>query len=147
MLALPAALLLLVLAYRWVIRSDVAFEEASAAAAEKGGGRCGGRCVAGDASGPDRGPRPSRWRSSGPVEVALLWKNLIMMSRYASMLTLLRVLPAIVVIGVILALAGGSSGFAVGGGDGRALDRPASPSCSARRWSPATCVVTSRTWP
>ena len=82
--ALPAALLLLVLAYRWVIRSDVAFEEASAAAAEAVAARRGYRPVAGDAR---FGPRPAPFALglSGPVETALLWKNLILMSRYASL--------------------------------------------------------------
>ena len=105
-----------------MIRSDIAFEEASAAAAEKG--------AAGAATGASPAtpavrtrPVPFALASSGPVEVALLWKNLIMMSRYASMLTLMRVLPGVVGIGVILALAGRSSGFAVGAAIGRALDR------------------------
>ena len=112
-LALPAALLLLVLAYRWVIRSDVAFEEASAAAAEK----VATRSAAGASPvTPTVRPRPAPFAlaSTGPVEVALLWKNLIMMSRYASMVTLLRLLPAVVVLGVIMAQASGSSGFALG---------------------------------
>ncbi len=112
-LALPAVALLLVLAYRWVLRSDVAFEEASAAAAEK----ATARSVAGrPAPALTVRPRPAPFalRPSGPVEIALLWKNLILMSRYASLMTLVRVIPAVIVIGVVLATATENSGLALG---------------------------------
>ena len=98
--ALPAALLLLGANFLWVIRSDVAFEEASAAAAEK---------IAQFKAGARPAPsRPRRLRSpftllpTGRPEVAFLWKNLIVVGRYASLRTFARVLPAVIVTGFVM---------------------------------------------
>jgi hypothetical protein len=44
-------------------------------------------------------PRRSPWRH-GPPETAILWKNLILVGRYLSLRTLLRLLPLIVVFGL-----------------------------------------------
>ena len=37
----------------------------------------------------------------GPPETAILWKNLILVGRYVSLRTLLRLLPLVVVLGVV----------------------------------------------
>ncbi len=78
--ALAPALLLLLLHYAWVIRSNVAFEEASVEAsrklAEKAAAIRAGNWQA--ASRKAKGKRPPfSLRSTGPPAVALLWKNLI----------------------------------------------------------------------
>jgi len=80
LLALPAALGLLALHYIWVVRSDVAFEEASLEASRKLAER-----VAAIRSGNWQAARknqkavrsPFQLRASGTPAVALIWKNLI----------------------------------------------------------------------
>ncbi len=103
---------LLLLHYIWVIRSDAAFEEASAELAQKraarrarvrSASRRGGRLV-GQA-------RPFPWRLApeGRPETAILWKNLVSMS---------RVVPvrALVALGAfLLAVLGWTIGFAEAG--------------------------------
>jgi ABC-2 type transport system permease protein len=78
--ALGPALLLLVLHYAWVIRADVAFEEASAEAskklAEKIAAVRAGNWQASRAK-VKRKRAPFTLRPTGPPAVALLWKNLI----------------------------------------------------------------------
>jgi ABC-2 type transport system permease protein len=78
--ALGPALLLLLLHYGWVVRSNVAFEEASVEAsrklAEKVAAVRAGNWHA--AENPPRRKRPPfRLRPTGPAAVALVWKNLI----------------------------------------------------------------------
>ncbi len=86
--ALGPGLLLLGLNYAWVMRSDASFEEASAAYAEA-------RALQ-PASGrpaPSIGQRrsaPFRLAATGRPELAIVWKNLILLGRYASVRTLLR---------------------------------------------------------
>jgi hypothetical protein len=98
-LALPAASIVLALSYRWVLQSDVAFEEAAALAAE----RTLERREAQPAGPPaHRRLAPYTLSPSGPPEQALLWKNLISVSRYASGRTLRRVMPPVLVLGTLL---------------------------------------------
>jgi ABC-2 type transport system permease protein len=107
---LPPVLVLLAGNYVWVMRSDAAFEEASADHAEqRAQTRSAPRPVA-------RGTvsAPFRLAPDGPPEAAILWKNLILLGRYVSMRTLLRVLPLLVVLMLIarnLAGAGGIVAF------------------------------------
>jgi hypothetical protein len=100
--ALPAALGLLVLNYAWVLRSDARFEEASAEHAEK---RAAARTAP---RAPVRGASatPFTLAADGPAETAILWKNLILVGRYVSLRTALRLLPLIVVFGLIARDAG-----------------------------------------
>jgi hypothetical protein len=86
--ALGPGLLLLALNYVWVMRSDAAFEEASAAYAEA------------RALEPANGRRPVtigqrraapfRLATTGRPELAIVWKNLILLGRYATVRTLVR---------------------------------------------------------
>ena len=97
--ALPWALGILALNYVWVVRSDARFEEASAELAERTA-RIG------------RGQRlstpkvkltrvPFKLSLEGPAETAILWKNLILVGRYLSIRTLLRLLPLFVLISIL----------------------------------------------
>jgi hypothetical protein len=80
LLALGPALLVLAAHYVWVIRSEVAFEEASIDLARKRAERAGA-LRAGGWRGLRRPPRrrrePFRLQPLGPAPVAFLWKNLI----------------------------------------------------------------------
>ena len=107
--ALPAALALLVLNYVWVLRSDAAFEEASAARAEQQAGlRTAPRAAVKGAA-----ATPFTLAPDGPPETAILWKNLILMGRYLSLRTALRLLPLVIVLGVLARnhAAGGVAAF------------------------------------
>lgn len=77
--ALPLGLLVLAVHYLWVVRSDVAFEEASLDAsrrfAERTVARQAGRGLA--ARPPKRRRAPFPLSPTGPPAVALLWKNLL----------------------------------------------------------------------
>jgi len=101
--ALPAALALLALNYAWVLGSDASFEEASAEHAEKRATeRAAPRAVVrGTAS------TPFTLAAEGPPETAILWKNLILVGRYVSLRTLLRLAPIIIVFGLIAGSQGG----------------------------------------
>jgi hypothetical protein len=106
---LPAALAILLLNYAWVVRSDAAFEEASAELAEK---------VARIRKGPrPTAPRPTAMATpftlalQGRPETAILWKNLILVSRYVSLKTLWRWLPLLVILAVLLARGGADGGI------------------------------------
>jgi hypothetical protein len=100
--ALPVPLAFLVLNFAWAVRTDAAFEEASAALAEKVASvRRGAQPVVGTVR---KRPAPFPLASTGPAEIALLWKNLIMMGRYATLARAMTFLPAIVIPGVLLAL-------------------------------------------
>ena len=95
--ALPAALALLALNYLWVMRSDAAFEEASAEQSEQ---------VVRGRMAPRRArvtavSTPFSLASRGRVETAILWKNLIMLGRYASLRTLWRLVPMVVALAVV----------------------------------------------
>ncbi len=95
--ALMPVLVIIALNYMWVLRSDAAFEEAAAAHAEK---------RAADRHAPKpvvRGSTatPFRLAIEGPPETAVLWKNLILLGRYVSVRTLLRLLPLVIAFGII----------------------------------------------
>jgi hypothetical protein len=74
------ALLLLLLHYVWVVRSNVAFEEASVQASQKLAEKLA-LVRSGNWQAANRKPRskrpPFKLRPTGPPAVALLWKNLI----------------------------------------------------------------------
>ena len=95
--ALPAALALLALNYVWVLQSDAAFEEASAEHAEQQASRRYAPRAA--VRGP--GATPFTLAPDGPPETAILWKNLILVGRYLSLRTVVRLLPLIIVFAVI----------------------------------------------
>lgn len=107
--ALPFALALLALNFLWVLRSDAAFEEASAELAEKIARVRRGAPLVGTVR---RRPAPFALSTSGPAEVALLWKNLIMLGRYSTMKRALMFLPTVVIIGVMFSFNARHSGFA-----------------------------------
>jgi len=94
---------LLALNYAWFLRSDAAFEDASAEHAEtRATARWAPRAVVrGTAS------TPFTLAAEGPPETAILWKNLILVGRYVSLRTLLRLLPVIVIFGMIAQGQGG----------------------------------------
>jgi hypothetical protein len=100
--ALPWALLILVINYLWIIRADAAFEEASAARAEKVAATLAairaGRRVAAPGRKPKSLKQPFELAATGRPETAILWKNLIMVGRFLSMRTLLRLLPLLVLV-------------------------------------------------
>ena len=67
-----------------------------------GGARraAGARSARADARGARRGVRrPFRLAPEGPAESAILWKNLILLGRYASLRTLVGFLPVLIVFG------------------------------------------------
>jgi len=101
---LVPALAILVLTYLWVIRSDVAFEEASLAKAKKIAS-----LLAAAKSGIARSPARSaakvraplfRLAPAGLAHTPIFWKNLISIGR----IDMLRVMPAIVVVGISIAV-------------------------------------------
>jgi hypothetical protein len=96
--ALPPALALLAVNYVWVLRSDAAFEEASAERAERQASlRPAARAAVKGAA-----ATPFTLAPDGPPETAILWKNLILVGRYLSLRTGLRLLPLVVVLGLVV---------------------------------------------
>ncbi|MEO7133785.1 MAG: putative ABC exporter domain-containing protein [Vicinamibacterales bacterium] len=110
--ALPGALMVLGINYLWVLRADTAFEESAALIAEKQSHGTPTRTrprVRGTAA------TPFTLAPTGRLETAIVWKNLIMVGRYASLRTLLRLAPLVVAVGLIFSFAGGRremAGFA-----------------------------------
>jgi ABC-2 type transport system permease protein len=105
---LPAVVGLIVLNYLWVLRSDAAFEEASAEHAERGAaGNTAARPQPTSAGRP-----PFVLGATGLPETAILWKNLIQIGRYASARTLMRVIPLVIVLALVGRNAGAQSGAA-----------------------------------
>ena len=101
--ALPGALIVLIINYVWVLRADTAFEESAALIAEKGLSEHPARAqprVRGTAA------TPFSLAPTGRLETAIVWKNLIMVGRYASLRTLLRLAPVVVALGVMISFAG-----------------------------------------
>ncbi len=119
LLALLPALLLLALHYIWVVRSNVAFEEASLDAsrklAEKIAAVRAGNWGAANRKGKAK-RSPFKLADTGPAPVALLWKNLIS----AGQAFTLRFWIVLVAIGVSIAVgvgntpAGEGAGFVLG---------------------------------
>jgi len=114
---LAPALALLGLAYAWVIRSDVRFEEASVARARKVAARLE-RAGSGGRTPVFRSRRlrqvPFPLRASGPAYTAIVWKNLISVGRW----DLRRLLPAAVAITLVLSVLGARQGAALAAGLG-----------------------------
>jgi len=110
---LGPALLLLLLHYWWVVRSNVAFEEASVEASRK----LAEKVVAvraGNWQAAQKQPRrkrpPFKLRPSGPPAVALLWKNLIS----AGQAFTLRVWLSLAVFAVFASVGFGQASGSVG---------------------------------
>jgi hypothetical protein len=107
--ALPGAMAVLIVNYLWVLGTDTAFEESAALIAEKRVGDTRARVqprVRGAA------PTPFPLAPTGRLETAIVWKNLIMVGRYASLLMLLRVLPMVISIGLVTSMASRRNGLA-----------------------------------
>jgi ABC-2 type transport system permease protein len=94
--ALPAALAIAAANYVWVLSADASFEEASAEQAEKIVTRLASQPAAPRVH-PQGIPTPFALSLAGRPEMAILWKNLIMLGRYASLRTLIRFLPLVAV--------------------------------------------------
>ena len=111
--ALGPALLVLLLHYWWVVRSNVAFEEASVEASKKLAEKVAA-VRAGNWQGAQRQPKrkrsPFKLHPVGPPAVGLLWKNLISAGQAYS----LRIWVSLAVFGVCASIgigqAGGGSG-------------------------------------
>ena len=120
--ALGPALLLLLLHYGWVVRSNVAFEEASVEASRKLAEKVAA-VRAGNWQAAQKQPRrkrpPFKLRPTGPPAVALLWKNLIS----AGQAFTLRVWLSLAVFAVFASIgfgqASGGSGVRPVAGDDR----------------------------
>jgi len=108
--ALWPAALLLALHYWWIIRADVAFEEASVEASQKIAERIAA-ARAGNWQAANRKLRakhaPFPLRPHGPAAVALLWKNLIGAGNAFTLRT--WIILAAVVFGVSMGMRGASS--------------------------------------
>ena len=92
--ALPIGLAAFLANYLWVLRSDVAFEEAAARDAEQQVSR---RARSYTPNRARRRPPPFRLNPTGRPEVALLWKNLILSSRVARWGVFWRLIPVLVI--------------------------------------------------
>ena len=106
--AAPSAFALLLLNYVWVLRSDASFGEASAAYAEK---RALDQASGAVRRSPNVTAAPFTLAISGRPETAILWKNLIGISRYASRRVLVRVVPLVLLLGAIFSHNRGSGGM------------------------------------
>jgi hypothetical protein len=99
--ALPWALLMIVLAYQWVVRTNVPFEEASAELSEKiDDMRRRGLSAL-------RTPRktaktPFNLPSIGRPETAIVWKNLISMGRVLSWTMMIRLVPMTLALAAVM---------------------------------------------
>jgi ABC-2 type transport system permease protein len=104
LLALGPALLVLALHYLWVIRTNVAFEEASVTASEKLAERITAiRAGRGASLQPMKRKRdPFRLAPTGFPPLALLWKNLISAGQVFSARMWFLVLWIVVVVGFVL---------------------------------------------
>jgi hypothetical protein len=94
---LPFGLAILAANYLWVLRSDVAFEDAAARDAR----RHAGPRERAQRPDPVRRRAPFRLSPIGRPETALMWKNLVLAGRYATWSAVLRVLPLILLGGFV----------------------------------------------
>jgi hypothetical protein len=106
--ALPTVLLILALNVAWVMSSDARFEEAAAERAERTA-RARGRRLA---PGPRAVGTPFRLSLTGHAETAIVWKNLVLLGRYVSLRTLLRLVPLLIVIVIMVTRLGHRAGIA-----------------------------------
>jgi hypothetical protein len=97
LVAMAPALVLLAMNYWWVLQSDAVLGDAAAAGEAR---QAAGRRRA--ASPAARRP-PFRLAPTGPPETALLWKNLILLGRYATPRTAVRVLVPLLILCVAVA--------------------------------------------
>jgi ABC-2 type transport system permease protein len=105
--ALPGALLILGLHYMWVVRSNVAFEEASVEASRKLAHQIAAvRAGNWNIRAPKPARAPFRLQPVGSPAVGLLWKNLIGATRGFSVRTLIT----IVIVGTAMTVGIGSAG-------------------------------------
>lgn len=95
--AIVPALGLLALNYWWVLLSDARLEEAASAAEKRQATRRGLRA-------PTARPVPFALAERGRPEIAILWKNTIMLGRYASVATLIRLMIPLVVLALVFGL-------------------------------------------
>jgi ABC-2 type transport system permease protein len=103
-LALGPALALFALLYAWVMRADVAFEEASIEFSQKVAERIAtvrARQIPGGIRSTKAARAPFALAPGGPPAIAFLWKNLILASQTFSWRTWLRFAPLLIVIAVI----------------------------------------------
>jgi hypothetical protein len=110
--ALPWVMLIIAVSYVWVIRSDARFEEASAALADELAARLTRVRKGQRFSAPKiraTTPTPFRLSLEGRAETAIFWKNLILLGRYASLRTLLRLLPLFFLVTVFAQARGAGS--------------------------------------
>jgi len=106
--ALPWVLVLIGMNYAWVLRSDARFEEASAEQAEKIALlKITPKAVARGAT-----ATPFKLGLVGRPETAILWKNLILLGRYMSAKTLLRLLPIVIALAIASQASGRVAGLA-----------------------------------
>ena len=112
--ALGPALLLMLLHYAWVVRSNVAFEEASVQASQKMAEKLAA-VRAGNWQAAQKKPRskraPFRLRPAGPPAVALLWKNLISAGQAFTLRVWLSLAVFAVIASMGLGKASGGSGL------------------------------------
>ena len=109
LMALPGALVVLGVNYLWVLRADTAFEESAALIAEKRTGDAPARTrprVKGAAA------TPFTLAPTGRLEAAIVWKNLIMVGRYASLRTLVPLAPLVISLGLMASFASRRNGIA-----------------------------------
>jgi hypothetical protein len=107
--ALPGALVVLIVNYLWVLRTDTAFEENASLIAEK---RPGERPVSLQPRVKSAAPTPFKLAPTGRLETAIVWKNLIMVGRYASLRMLLRLAPMVISLGLVASIASRQNGIA-----------------------------------
>ncbi len=106
---LPPVLGILVLNYFWVTRSQTPFEEAAAETAERRTSALAGPQP--DVRRSAQGGRvPFRLAPTGRPEVALLWKNLLMMGRYVSAILIIRIGLLVIVAAVFASRSGRGAG-------------------------------------
>jgi hypothetical protein len=107
LLALGPAMLVYVAHYLWIVNTEVSFEEASIARAEKRAAKLAarrqGKIRVGGSAPKARRP-PFDLSNTKRVELAFLWKNLLSTASY------LRPRTAIISVGIIVALCGWFSG-------------------------------------
>jgi hypothetical protein len=94
--ALPWGLVVLAVNYIWVVRSDARFEEASAEFADRIADIRKGKRASPRKPKPVR-PAPFTLSLEGRAEIAILWKNLILFGRSASLKMLVRMVPIFIV--------------------------------------------------
>jgi ABC-2 type transport system permease protein len=109
LVVLAPALLIFLLHYLWVIYSDVAFEEASVEASQKLATRIAAvRAGNWQAAGKKQKPRRAWFNlaPTGPLAVALLWKNLIGVGQVFSPRLLIMLIMVVAVLGISFANVG-----------------------------------------